>query len=380
MKKIRNLLKALTIMMLIMCLITPSAALAAESEQSQELPKAEDVGISNFSILDLDSAPSSSNELIDIDNVKEVTTLEIDESKETLDVSARLRQRGAWLLENNPNIGVNGQLTTANTLDFYFFSITGGNKFMLARLISSNADYVAQLYMINNATGDATPTNIYGFAGDLIGLNGLPNGDYAIAIFSTGSVGNNYTFYMNATNPSGTIKKQICITGDLSVFVYENMSGDVYGNGTFVYNTSTMTGANFNWQRVDERRWTIDGYGGYEQRTHSVSNVKIKAVTGPAKWKSTKASSDAVMLIYCDVGTIFSFLHTYYQSAPDHTYWSSTNDTFGRSTPRTLDEADMEYSHILAFDLYTGKVIDFYSPLHFFYVGGYESAPTITFY
>lgn len=385
MKKTHNLLKILTItMVLTMCLITPYEALAAESEQSQEVSYREEIGEANFSILDLGSTSESSDESLDIGNINEVSTLEIDESKETLDISARLRQRGAWLFENNPNIGVNGQLTSANTMDIYFFSITGGNKFMLAMLLSNNSNYVAQLYMVDNATGDATPTNIYGFAGSLIGLNGLPNGDYAMVIFSTGSVGNNYTFNMNATNPAGNIKNQICLTSDLSVFAYENTSGDVYGNGTYVYNTVTKTGANFDWQRVFDRSWTENGYGVYESRTHHVWNVKINSVNNNVyKYISTNASSDAVMLIHCDIGTFFSYLYTYrhlnYELPPELRFISSVYDTYGKQTPRQLEASDMIDDHILVFDLYTGKVIDFYSPLNLYYYLGAESATIIPY-
>lgn len=325
----------------------------------------------------VDDINNHSHELID-DLNKIPTTYSIDHSKETINVSRTLQSRSAYRFENNPNASATGTLTESNTVDFYFFTTTDTTKFLLAQLLSDNKDYVAQLYQIDSAD-NATATNIYGFAGSLIQLNGLPAGDYALAIFSNNNTyGQDYILNINVTNPSANIKTVYYITNDLSIFMYETESGDIYGNGSLIYNTSTKTGSNLTWQRVDETRWE----SGYEQRTHKVFNVKVKAMSEPASYSSKKAKSDCVVLLYCDQGTSFSYLHTYYQSGPDHIYESTTNDTTGRTTPRQLDEHDFvgENEHYLVYDLNTGSVIDFYSNLNIFYNGKYEPEPTIKFY
>lgn len=347
---------------------------ASENEPVQEIIKAEDVDLSGFVMPDFREETISSAEEID---VNAPTSISIDKTKESIDVSARLNQRAGFQFDNNPNVGVSGQLTEANPMDVYFFSATQSDKFMVAKLNSGNSNYVAHLCLLDSE-GNATATNIYGFAGSLIQLNGLPVGDYAMLIYSNDNTyGSSYTFNMNASNPAANLSKAIYLSSDLSIFMFETTAGDVYGNGSFIYNTSTRTG-DLGWERIDEVSWG----SGYEQRTHSVFGVKVKAVSGPVKYSSAKAYSDCAVLIYCDIDTHFSYLHTFYQSGIDPIYESTTIDTTGQRTPRTLDEFDFEggNEHIIVFDLNTGKAIDFYSTLNIFYAGGYESQPKINFY
>lgn len=249
---------------------------------------------------------------------------------------------------------------------------------MLARLTSSNANYVAQLYVIDNSAGDASATNIYGFSGKLIQLNGLPEGDYAFVVFSNdGEYGQDYSFDINATNPSANLAAVNYLKNDLSIFTFRTESGDVYSNGHLLYNVNSSTGSNLKWERVYYYSWG----SGYEQRTHSVFSVKVKSMSAPVSYSSAHASSSCAVLLYCDEGTAFSYLHTYYQSAVDHVYESTTMDTTGRTTPRALDKDDFVSGnqHILVVDLGTGEVIDFYSTLNIYYAYGYESQPVINF-
>ncbi len=307
------------------------------------------------------------------------TTFGCDSSKEVLDVSTKLSSRGTALFQDNPNTSVSGTLTQSNDMDLYFFSITDSSKFLLARLLSNNADYVAQLYTVDSATGNAAATNFYGFSGDLIQLNGLPVGEYAFIVFSNNSTyGQDYSFDINATNPAANIVDVNFLSDDLSIFMYETETGDVHGNGSLVYNTSTNTGSNLTWDRIDEFSWG----SGYEHRTHSIYNVKVKAMSPPVSYSSKKASSDCAVLLYCDEGTSFSYVHTYYQSAVDHKYESTTKDTTGRTTPRNLDDLDFVggNEHVLVYDLNTGRVIDFCSTLNIYYAGDYEPQPTIKYY
>lgn len=307
-----------------------------------------------------------------------LTEISIDESKSSMDVSSYRNRRDACAFSDNPNAGVGGILTEDNSMDMYFFSINSGSKFLLARLTSGNANYVAQLYMFDNDTGDSYATNIYGFSGNLIQLNGLPEGDYAFVIFSNDGVyGQEYTFDINATNPSANLAAVNYLKDDLSIFVFRTDSGDVYSNGNLLYNVNSATGSNLNWQRVYYFSWG----SGYQQRTHRVFNVRVKAMSAPVSYSSSYASSSCAVLLYCDEGTTFSYLHTYYQSGVDHIYESTTIDTTERNTPRALDALDFAggNEHILVVDLFTGEVIDFYSTLNIYYAGGYESQPVISF-
>jgi hypothetical protein len=352
--------------------VSSSLVVSAAGYNSYEPIWAEDIDVVDLDIPDY-------NDGVTVNSEDAPTTYYIDETKDAMDVTSELRSRSAFQFENNPNVGVTGNLSETNNMDFYFFSVTNTSRFLLAQLTASNAEYVAQLYIVDNETGDASATNIYGFAGDLIQLNGLPVGDYAFVLFSNNNTyGQDYVFNINATNPAANITNVYYLANDLSIFMYETESGDVYGNGSLIYNTTTNTGTNLTWQRVDEFSWG----SGYEQRTHSVFNVKIKAMSSPVSYSSAKASSDCAVLLYCDEGTAFSYLHTYYQSGVDPVYESTTRDTTDRTTPRALDELDFVEGneHILVYDMNTGSVIDFYSTLNIYYAGGYEAQPTINFY
>lgn len=374
--KMKRKSKMCTLILAVALIVGSSFTVFAAETDEHEPVFDTDIDVVNLEIPINDVTASMS----DNDNISlTLSSYTIDETKEVLDVSAQLKSRSGYLFADNPNASAAGTLSESNSMDIYFFNITDTNKFLLARLNSSNANYVAMLYVVDSTTGEAYATNYYGFSGSLIQLNGLPIGEYAFIIFSNDDTyGQSYTLDINATNPAANLAGVYYLANDLSIFMYETESGDVYGNGSFIYNTTTHTGTNLGWRRVDEVSWG----SGYEQRTHSVFNTKIKAISRPLSYSAAKASSDCAVLLYCNEGTSFSYLHTYYQSGVDHVYKSTTEDTTGRTTPRQLDEYDFAggNEHILVFDMNTGKVIDFYSTLNLFYAAGYESQPKITFY
>lgn len=275
------------------------------------------------------------------------------------------------VLPDDPRTIVNGTLTVAN--DFHFFSVTG-DKFLLARLVSVNADYWARLYIVDYETSTATPTNIWGNPNDLIQLNGLPQGDYAFIIGSNGTLGNSYSLQINATNPAGNIVDGT-YTSSLQQFVLWYSNSDVYTNGTYVCNVgSGASTAHLDW----EREYYFSYGGNYSRRTHNISDVKILGVSGPYSYSSSYASSNNVMFIYLDVDTLFTYFESQFQSDP-HYYYASFDDILGKTTPRRLEADDYSYGdHILVYDLNTGTPIDFYSVLNFYYGAGVEALPTIT--
>ena len=52
-----------------------------------------------------------------------------------------------------------GELTTADNMEMHFFSTTQ-NALLFLGLTSENANYYAQLYMVDFNTGNAAPTNV----------------------------------------------------------------------------------------------------------------------------------------------------------------------------------------------------------------------------
>lgn len=164
---------------LVFLCMSGSLPVSAMEASSYNTVYATDINVVDLDIPDYNESKAEVTN--DINNTP--TTYSIDESKEVLNVLPQLRNRSAYLFEDNPNASASGTLTESNDMDFYFFSITDASKFLLAQLTSNNAEYVAQLYIVDDETGDATATNVYGFAGDLIQLNGLPVGEYAFVIF-----------------------------------------------------------------------------------------------------------------------------------------------------------------------------------------------------
>jgi hypothetical protein len=348
-------------------------AFAADSANNASFIKAQDV--SSVQIEEIVSAQSELNleGSAEISDFTAETNLVVDSSKKVEKLKNGKALRANVALPDNPRTIVNGTLTETNDVDFHFFSVTS-SKFLLTRLVSSNADYWAQLYIIDYVAGTATPTSVGNYAGNLIALNGLPQGDYAFVVASDDALGDSYSLQINATNPSGSYAGILTITSSLQQFVLQYSNNDIYANGIYVCNVgSGASTAHLDW----EREYYFSYGGNYSQRTHNISDVKILGVSGPYSYSSSYASSNNVMLIYLDVDTLFTYFESQFQSDP-HYYYASFDDILGKTTPRRLEADDYSYGdHILVYDLNTGTPIDFFSVLNYYYGAGVEALPTI---
>ncbi|MCO4852555.1 hypothetical protein [Bacillus vallismortis] len=262
-------------------------------------------------------------------------------------------------------------LNESNPDDMYFFS-TSSDRTLITRILSANSQYHLKLYVVNWDTGEAQPTTIEMDAGNLVLLKELPAGDYMIRVYSEGTLGDSYHIQLNAKNPANYTSVQ-SITSNLQTFVAEYADGSVYANGTLLYNTGTKT-SSLSW----EREYYFSHGGGYNQRTHSVSDVKVKSVSAPVTYHSSYASSNSAVMVYLDTGTLFMHHVSAYQSGGG--YEDSFLDTLGKETPRRLDADDQTYGdHMLIVDTKTGKAIDFFSVLNYYYASGAESLPVISY-
>nr|WP_306299193.1 hypothetical protein [Bacillus sp. F2HM] len=261
-------------------------------------------------------------------------------------------------------------LTEDDPVDLWFLS-TSSPQALISRITSSNPDYFVQLFVVDYETGQAYPTDLIQPAGSLLGLTNLPAGDYAFGITSGGEFGDSYTIQVNAKNPPN-FTGAVSLSSTFQYFVAEYANGDVFANGTKVYNKQTKT-ANYEWERV----FYFSYDGKYEQRTHSISSVKVKSISAPVSYSAPYASSSEAILVYLDVETLFMYHQSSYASG--QYYHDTFVDTLGKTTPRRLDIDDMTNygDHILAVDLKTGKPIDFFSVLNFYYAAGIEKLPTI---
>lgn len=261
-------------------------------------------------------------------------------------------------------------LNEEDPVDLWFLS-TSSPQALISRITSPNADYFVQLFVVDFEADQAYPTDLIQPAGSLLGLTNLPAGDYAFGITSGGDFGDAYTLQVNAKNPPN-FTGAVSLSSTLQYFVAEYENGDVFANGAKVYNNQSKT-ADYQWERV----FYFSYDGKYEQRTHSISSVKVKSISAPVSYSAPYASSSEAILVYLDVETLFMYHQSSFASG--QYYHDTFVDTLGKTTPRRLDIDDLTNygDHILAVDLKTGKPIDFFSVLNFYYAAGIEKLPTI---
>lgn len=282
-------------------------------------------------------------------------------------------------LQKDPRLIQNGILTAENNTNYIYFTVTK-DTFIWAKLASSNADYTISLYKIDEITGQALPTDIVENSNSIIANSGLEQGDYLFLISSTGSVGDNYDLQINATNPAGEFSSINTITPTLQQLVITYANQEVYANGKYVFSwDTTATNSHLNWKRdvmTDKELFT-------ETKKMILENVKVRTLSAPVTYTSQYASSDNAILLYLNEGTTYTYYETLIENSNPANYSKSFVDPNGRITPRNLDSSDfINDNHIIVFDLNTGKPIDFFSSLNYFYNDkslDREAAPTITY-
>lgn len=310
---------------------------------------------------------------VDIDKAKIETEIKINE-----DEAIKIESDNKFKPQSQYGVGgliLNTQdsLTEEDPMDLFFFSPTS-DKILVSRILSGNEDYILQLYVVDYENGLAYPTEFTTSPGKLMLIN-IPAGDYALGVLSKGTLGDSYTIQMNTSNPAN-FNEALYISQDLTKFVAKYSDGSLYSNGQYVLNVNGINNEHLNW----ERKYYFSYNGGYSQRTHSLSDIKISSISSPISYSSNYASSDFAIMVYLDVGTLFTYHESQYQSGPNPYYYSSFVDTLGKNTPRRLEADDFNYGdHILIVDLTTGKSIDFFSVLNFYYASGVEPLPSVNY-
>lgn len=322
--------------------------------QFKNTPSASTIDTGFLNQFKLNSSSSTSDNAINFSSVQENKDNVVDIKHYTKRMSTQASYDVSGYIINH-----NDSLTTADPADFYFFNVPN-ERSLLFKLASSNSQYKVQLYKIDWDAGQAYPTNINVGPGTQVNVSDLYAGDWGLRVFSEGSVGDSYTIKMNATNPGGF--SNVLFTADSFMYtVLKYPNNDIYSNGVYVCN---LTGEN---PHLDWNRWSHNSSENWN-RTHNVDYVKILNISTPVNYSSEYASSNNAILIYLDKGTMFTYFFN-----------GSFTDVLGRTTPRRLDDVDMMYgSHVLVYDLNTGKPIDFYSPLNFYYRSNIEPTPTVT--
>lgn len=323
------------------------------------------------------NATESNRKQIDTNEIEFVQKeISNDSEQDIIDISEKLNQRAQTKFENNPRTGITNTLSADNIYDIALFSITS-SKNMVLRFDSEDTNYVATLCFADMTAGTLTITN-FSVAANAVKVVEIPAGDYAFYIHSLEhSVDNTYSFYINATNPSGAIKNVRECSDDLQYVAFEYNNGDIYSNGKYALSSNYIgkVTSEFNW----ERKFDNSTGNGYRHIGMEVYNVIPAEILGPTYYSSSYASSDNVMLINCGIGTYWAFDQSYRMNN-EYIIPFTMVDVFDRKTPRPLDESDSngEYSdfyHYLVYDINTGKVIDFFSPLNYYYATNAEGWP-----
>ena len=137
-----------------------------------------------------------------------------------------------------------GELTTADNMEMHFFSTTQ-NALLFLGLTSENANYYAQLYIVDFSTGNAAPTNVSVSAGNATAINGVPQGDYMFVVASVNeTVGQFYQMMVNAQNPAGNLRKLVYVGPTL-----EN-AAILYADGKYAFNYDNPDLSKLEWRRV----------------------------------------------------------------------------------------------------------------------------------
>ncbi len=265
-------------------------------------------------------------------------------------------------------------LTAADPDDFWFFSVDT-DRSIVFKIQTENPDYVVKLYQVDWETQTLYPTTLKGTPEEQVTHSQLPSGDWALRVYSTNTYGDAYSIKMNATNLSGAVNI-LSASDSLLYLVLGYPNNDIYSNGTYVA-TLGQNNTHLNWEREYYFAWD----GNYNKRTHKVSDAKVKSISRPVSYHSNYADSDNAILIYLEKDTLFTYFESSFRSGPPTQYNNSFVDTIGKTTPRRLDNDDLTNwgDHILVYDLNTQKPIDFFSILNFYYAGGIEPLPSITF-
>lgn len=262
-------------------------------------------------------------------------------------------------------LGNTTTLNSTNDVNYYAFSVST-DRYMALGLSSSNTNYYVQLYQYQSSTGNYAATNVVFPATNTYELSDLPAGNYLLDVFSKGTVGDNYTIVMNASNPANPTKPYI---NSFTFMVCEYSStNSIYVNGYQLTQNGAEIGTDLDWKRNYD-----SVYGEYDQGIDQIIDM-VKIDNSSTFYHATYhtadsyANSDNALLIpisYGSNGTNYTFQHILLQNG-------KIVYQIGPTSGNTLQNTDW-----LVYDLSTNKVIDFYGDDNYLYEHGYISQPTV---
>lgn len=245
---------------------------------------------------------------------------------------------------------------------------------LFSKLLSDNEDYSFQVYKISDNSSLETFSNSAKSNNAIRGT--MPAGKYAFVVSNLGKSENlPYTLYLNTTVPDIKNIKSFDIVYVSDSYKYvatelidTNDKSILYVNGTEIYNENKPQ--QLDWERVLDLKWN----GGYNYSKHNIYDVKLKGISKPGIYTSDYVKSDNAVILFLDEGTGYIYNESK-RSSDINEKTFHFNDPLGNKTPRKLTAEDIENNQCwLVFDLNTGKPIDFWSSLNWYYSTKTENA------
>lgn len=270
----------------------------------------------------------------------------------------------------------NGNLTATleqDQIHILLFQLTE-DKVLFSKMTSNNSEYAFQIYSVG---ADGT---LQAYSGAMLAgqeLNGtIPAGQYAFVVANVGSTyGETYTLFMNTCTPvpSNAASINVLSISDsyqhVTVQVMDTAGKTIlYCDGVEVFNENNP--ASLDWERVLDLSWS----SGYNYNKHEIYNAKVSGISGIGTYVSDYVTSDNAVVLFLDVDTGYMYNESKRNWDTGESLFHFY-DPFGNETPRLLDAYDIENYHCwLIFDLNSGKPIDFWSLLNWYYATGTEEA------
>lgn len=363
----------LTFMMVFSCAIFPPSALAAEPAP---------LTISNDETIDAtfdtvtDTAVFNESQLQN--NLKENSSEAILPITDEQTSSAVTFSDTSLLANAQLDLGTNpfGNLTATLSQDqvhILLFQLSE-SKVLFSKMTSNNSEYAYQIYKVNS-DGTLTPYSNAVLAGEQI-TGTISSGQYAFVVANTGtSYGSSYTMYMNTVTPSPSNVASMSLVSLSSSYKHVTVqmittSGDmvVYCDGVRVIDEGSPS--MLDWERVLDLSWS----SGYNYNKHEIYNAVVSGISSVGTYTSDYVTSNNAVILYLDVGTGYMYNESKRNwDTGEHIF--HFYDPAGNTTPRTLNAYDIaNYNCRLVFDLNTGRPIDFWSFLNWYYATGTEEA------
>ena len=249
-------------------------------------------------------------------------------------------------------------LTEEDIDDYYFFSVTS-TKFLSFKINSPNADYHVELGLMDWDEGMYYATTIKGnTAAGSVWVQDVPSGDYALHIYSDGTVGDSYTVAANTLCPSN-VTGVYYESDDLSTIVTRVGTSTIYQNNMNVSNQLNSV-LNKPVAFFMEDSWPVYPSG--------IDDGKVQSISTGTFYTNVRTIKNALW-VKLDVGTLWTYTHSIVNNGSTLSFI----DLAGRKTPRRFDSWDVGGDfgdHYLIYDMDTGKYVDFYSLHNVFFASG----------